>query len=134
MDKIVEQKIREFAFNYVGTMIQSQHPYVFAARDGAITFDDIFFLGAVEAAQSQTLQALVEMNQAPVREEIIGSQKKSFVEQDNPDFRHKITTVGYSLLAEMYACSPQDAEKRFENIQERVTEYHNTKVKRRKIQ
>ena len=62
MDKIVEQKIREFAFKYVGNMVQSQHLYALAARDGAITFDDIFFLGAVDAVQSQTLQALVEIN------------------------------------------------------------------------
>ena len=113
MDKLVEQKIREFALAYVGNHIQSQHPYALAAKDGVITFDDLFFLGTVDAVQSETLQALVGMSSAPLHTEKTERGDVPFVIQDDRDFQDKISTIGYNLIAEMYKCTPQAAEDRF---------------------
>ncbi len=131
MNKTVEQKIREFALAYVGNHIQSQHPYALAARDGVITFDDLFFLGAVDAVQSQTLQALVEMGSAPLCTEKTEQGDTPFIVQDERDFRDRIGNIGYRLLAEMYRCSSQSAEERFYDIQRKVTEFHNQNLRKR---
>ncbi len=131
MDKLVEQKIKEFALTYVGNHIQNQHPYALAARDGVITFDDLFFLGAVDAVQSETLQALVEMGSAPTHTERTEQRMVPFVVQDDRDFRNKISTIGYGLLAEMYKCTPQVAEDRFYDVQRKVTESHNQEIRKK---
>jgi len=128
MDKLVEQKIREFALAYVGNHIQSQHLYALAARDGIITFDDLFFLGTVDAVQSETLQALVEMDRAPLHTEKTERGEVPFVVQDDRNFQDKIKCIGYSLLAEMYKCTPPAAEDRFYDVQRKVTEFHNQKI------
>lgn len=133
MDKLVEQKIREFAFTYIGNQIQSQHPYALAARDGVITFDDLFFLGAVDAVQSQTLQALVEMGSAPLYTEKTEQRDVLFVVQDDRYFQEKVSNIGYNLLAEMYKCTPQASEDRFYDVHRKITEFHNQNLRKKLI-
>ena len=130
MDQRLEQRIRELAASYVATTIQCRDIYAQAAQDGAITYDDIFYLGAVNVASSEILESLIEICQAPLHKEPVNRQIH-FVVQDDPVFRDTISDLGYHLLAKMYHCTREEAEEKFYRIQEKVSTYHNDKLKER---
>ncbi len=130
MDKALEDKIRESAGDYLVSTVKSNDIYASAAQHGAITHDDIFYLGALNAVQSETLRELVQRHQAPLAEEPTHGQ--TVVVQDDPAFRDTISSIGYSFLAEMFKCTPKDAEERFYRIQELVTNYHNQRLRAKK--
>lgn len=130
MDKTIETKIRELAGEYVLTSVRSNDIYNSAAQHGIITHDDIFYLGVVNAVQSETLRDLVQRHQAPLAEE--PTHRQMVVVQDDPAFRETISSVGYHLLAEMFHCTPKDAEEKFYRIQELVTKYHNQELEQKK--
>ncbi len=131
MDQGIEKAIREYAATYVSTTVQNHDIYAVAALEGIITFDDIFYVGAVNAVQSEIVEYLIGLRQAPLHQEP-ANRGIHFVVQDDPVFRDTISDLGYHLLAKMYHCTREEAEEKFYKIQVRVTNYHNDKLKLKK--
>ena len=82
----VEDKIREHARGYLSTAASIENPYFAAAERGYITFDDLYFLGAVEGSGSVALTDLVETGNVPIAEH---PENGEFVLQDDIGFRER---------------------------------------------
>ncbi len=109
----VEEEIRKYARKYLTDVLTHQHfkPDLAVVEAGIISFDDIYFYGAAVAATDLALEHLVDMGQAPTVGDSDG------VDQSNPDFRESVDKRGFACIAEIFKCTPKEAEERFWSIQ-----------------
>jgi hypothetical protein len=116
----VESQIRVLARSLVIAEIQDRSMYCRAAEEGVISFDDIYFLGIVNGADSSALDKIAQVEGIPI------------FEQDSPVFRQRLNANSFVLTAELYNCSPRETEERCDSIHRKVTSYYNKRLEDRK--
>lgn len=121
--------IRDLARKYVaGCLSDAKNTSVKAAEAGLISLDDIYFEGVILAAGAVALENLVDTGQAPMIHEVRPEGHVAFVAQDDPAFRQATDERGYQLAAQLYKCTPQEAEKRYWDAKMKVVSLHNRRV------
>lgn len=123
----VESSIRAGARKYLAALMDPIHPvgklYVGAAEVGVVTFDDLYFLGLVDECNIRARRDLVEMGQAPIVTE--RETGIPFFDVKDPDFEAKETEREYTLVADLYRITPDQAEERWYDIMRRITRFRN---------
>ena len=117
----IESYIRQHAGDFVDDMERSNRMFTDALDGGVVNRDDIYFLGIVDGAGSVSLQFLVDAGMAPVSE--------GTIVQDDPEFRARESERQYSLTAELYDCSAEAAEDRWNEIMARISAHWNARLR-----
>lgn len=126
----VEDKIRDYARNFLITSSTNSDPYFKAAEARYISFDDLYFLGIFNGAGCVALGDLVDTDpHLPTLEH--EEFQVSFVVQDDSGFRYRESERTCRLVAQLYDCTPDEAGARFENIQVSVARYSNEQIQRK---
>ncbi|MBI4020758.1 MAG: hypothetical protein HY369_00785 [Candidatus Aenigmarchaeota archaeon] len=123
----VADEIRDHARRYVDTMQKMGHPSIGAMAAGYISAEDLVFLGAVNGAGSAALDYLVGTDRALVRDH---PEAGPVVMQDDPAFRDEEHERQYRFVADLFACTPAEAELRVDRINAAISRYVNDQVQK----
>ena len=128
----VEDNIRKYARGFLITASTNRDPYFRAAESRYITFDDLYFLGIFNGAGIIALSDLVDTDShLPTLEH--EDFHVTFVVQDDIGFRHRESERPCRLVAQLYGCTPDEAQARFEGIQVNVARYSSEQIQRKRI-
>ena len=107
----VESEIRKETRQFlIACVNNSNGPLLRAAEAGAISFDDIYYRGIVLWANLITMKGLEEVTERLASE---------FSAETNAQIDGKT----YRLVAQLYGCTSEEAERRQESIREKVDQY-----------
>jgi len=79
----------------------------------------MYFLGAFYGVAHISSQSIVETEEVPT----IKSKGVPFVVTDDQNFRSKEGDLAFRLIAQLYKCTSEEAEKRYNNIMSNLTIY-----------
>lgn len=128
----VEKEIRFKAREFVVACMQSDKDiYAKSAERGAISFDDIYFVGITNAAGSVALENLVETKQVPMVECETVDGVFSTADEGDPAFRDLLNERENYLTSLLYGISSQEAGRRYSEIHIKITQDHNDSLRER---
>jgi|TARA_B100001971_G_scaffold201707_1_gene214749 hypothetical protein len=118
----IKSKLNELGRKWLANALERKDHHLQAAEARYISFDDIYFLGVFNGAETIALQNLVDTDQAPIAE---ANESVPFptVIQDDMDFKTRESQLAHKLTSELYHCSPEDTEERWEGIYINIDKY-----------
>lgn len=107
----VESEIRKETRKFLVACVDNPNgPLLRAAETGAISFDDIYYRGIVLWANLITMKGLEEVTEKSISE-------------FSAETSAQIDTKTYKLVAQLYGCTSEEAERRQESIERQVDQY-----------
>jgi len=108
----IEGVIRERAREYLAIEVMERGPYTQSAEDGAVNFDDIYFLGVCQVSEDIALDLISQR-------EGIGHPLASMDEE----LQSRVLAESSRLVAELYNSLPEEMTRRWKTIQRKFASW-----------
>ena len=118
-----ESQLREATRKSLESALRDNDSYVQAAESGAVSLDDLYFIYMIGNAH------IIESSRLEDNEELLNpiiKATEAIIEIDlEQSFRNtdKIRGERYKIVGDLYHISPEEAQRRYESIQDKVTSW-----------